>query len=491
MFARRMAVAITIGVVVAVASVCAFLVLLPMLYGTSSNEGVAHIDIDDELPPTPIAPSESDDIPIDMTVSNVEAEIDPQVACHDPLGDLSEECLRSLDAYFLDKPFVWREFDWLPVPMSYRRIFADPIGDSAKVLAALEKPECRLEEGEIRWDLRETCHAESIANYANLLKFCQGSPDVLEASSQGSPRLLEEENAARQAMYENYEVWIHRREYERHSRWAGERLLEMRWLTERACVQHDVRSLTRNDTSESKLFEALEPIGRKLELFSGEWDSPRIAAMLKQLTGDSRKPFWSDDAFNVLRALAARLGNRWAISVYESKATDGEWTAHYTETMPWKKYLEIMHIAMNYRRSTLEDISKRLTFRSKYTDVYQEISALGENYMKSDEEIRTSALAFAVGAWAELEAAGMEIDLDRLVEYVCGPNWLQAKSNCQEVIEELNETESSTEQRYWHLLARFEARAIELKLFDSEPSYRAPDWERRELGILELPYLEE
>lgn len=440
-----------------------------------------------EVPLLPESESSMDKVAVEG-----ETGVDPRVACHDPLGELSEECLQSLDAYFMDKPFAWKEFDWLLEPMTYRRIFADPGGDGEKVLAALESPECRLEEGGIRWDLRESCHAESFANYANVLKFCRDPINDFEVSSDDSLGLTEREiSEARWIKYEDYEYWVLHGEYEMHSTWAGEKLLEMRWLAERACSQHDVRTLTWHDITENNLFEILEPIGKKLELSSGKYDSSAMAAFFKQFTGDSSRSFWSEDAVDVLRALAARLGDEWAASVYESTVEDEEWKDHEEETMPWKKYLEIMRSAMNYRRSPPVDASKWVTFRNAYRGHVREIAAMGDNYLRIGSEERTSVLAFALGAWGELDKADMEIDLDRLVEYVCGPNWRNATETCQEAIARLNATETSTDQRYWHRLSQFEDRAIELGLYDVEPSHRDPDWERKELGVAELMDVDE
>ncbi len=85
----------------------------------------------------------------------------------------------------------------------------------------------------------------------------------------------------------------------------------------------------------------------------------------------------------------------------------------------------------------------------------------------------------------------MEVDLDRLVEYVCGPNWRYATENCQDVISSLKDTYSSSDQYFWHRVSQFEARAIALGLYDNEPSFRDSDWEEQDLGVADPLDLDE
>ena len=108
--------------------------------------------------------------------------------CPEPLWDstLSEKCLSMLEPFFIDLPFVPENgFQWLIFPqrMTYRRIFENPERDRELVLAALQRPECRFEDGDkgIRADLRESCHAESfyvMASYAAIC-FSKGDSRIL------------------------------------------------------------------------------------------------------------------------------------------------------------------------------------------------------------------------------------------------------------------------------------------------------------------------
>ena len=474
--------AASICAVAALVAIAAVLLMLDRRAGGVSGEAEEqHPSSNVAVPNESLVDSSQQDDPPVTLASMSKARVEPRVACEDPLGELSEECLQSLDAYFMDRTFVWREFDWLPVPMTYRRIFTDPHQDRENVLAALERPECRLEEGEVRWDLRESCHAESFSNYAVFLYACRDAHPAYEASSENPHLLAEREREeARETMFSNYENWAWRSsKYGTHSRWVGERLLEMRWLLETACAQEDSRPLISDRTG----FETLEDIGKRLGEFSEEYEDLTELMLVRGLGFSEKRWFSSDAAFDVLRAMAARLGDEWAARVYEPAAEDEEWSARQAETMPWKEYLNTMRIFNNFERIEFEPASRRGSILLEHTLGFSRISAMGENYSKTGGEARTSAVYFALGAWGELREAEMEISLDRLVEYACGPNWEKATETCQEVIARLRETETSTDQRYWHRLSEFEARAIELGLYDVAPSYRDPHWEGKELGI--------
>lgn len=474
----------TIGVTIALLAIVAMFVFLKTQNGDLSDKSAVAFESMVADHPESVSSFSSVQPALDAALIEGQTGLDPRVVCQDPLGELSDECLDALDAYFLDKSFVWQDFDWIPLPLTYQRIFVDPSGDRERVLAALKRPECRLEEGTIRWDLMESCHAESFANYANIVYFCQNPTNEINVSSNESPSTQSKRTwEVRNATFAKYQDWG--REYERRSRWVGEALLEKRWLAERACTRLDERLLWHND-HKSGYTEVLEAIGQRLELFSESWGSSALEAMFHQLGDDGKRPFGQEDASAVLRAVAARLGDEWAASIYESTAEDEAWMAQEAAMMPWKEYVKIMRARVNWARRDLEGENRPNSLDvGEYIRLFPKIEALGENFVKEDSQVRTSLVSFALGAWGELEAAGMEIDLDRLVDFVCGPHWKEAMEKCQEVISHLNEMEPSIDQSFWHRLSQFEARAIALDLYDVEQRYRGPDWEREELGIAE------
>lgn len=412
-------------------------------------------------------------------------DVGPRTACEDPLGVLSDKCLQSLDTYFVDQHFAWNGLDWFLVPMTYRRIFADPDGDREKVLAALDRAACRLEEGQIRWDLKESCNAESFANYANFIHFCQHSAPVVRLLQEGSVAPSESETMdARLTTFEVYEDWDE--QYKRSSRWAGERLLEGRWIVEKKCKEHSARTLTWDYIHDSEYFERLKEIGIRFELFSDSWGSSSTDAFFHQISVDAEKTFVASDAFQTLRALAARLGDEWAASVYVSNEEDDAWNAHEIESLPWKQSLRIMQAGIYWNRENL-GIENASSFENVLgVTEYLDISlAMGNIYSHRGDNARVSALAFGLNAWDELDRAGIEIDVDRLVEYICDPSWAKSSLNCQESIAELSKTNSPVDQYYWHRLSEFKTRSIELGLYDTDSTNSDPDWERKALGVAE------
>ena len=98
----------------------------------------------------------------------------------------SEECWTALEhSINAINPYLFRvssEYGQFPFielenPLTFERIFADPVGDFRRVLEALSRSECLLNrEDEPNWDLKETCHADALLNYATFNRFCYFSP---------------------------------------------------------------------------------------------------------------------------------------------------------------------------------------------------------------------------------------------------------------------------------------------------------------------------
>lgn len=106
----------------------------------------------------------------------------------DANGDLaaffseSNECRTALNKHVnAINPYLWGEshrdgsfaFFELEDPLTFERIFADPLGDFSRVQEALSRPECvtRQEDG-LNWELQESCHADALMNYALINRYC-------------------------------------------------------------------------------------------------------------------------------------------------------------------------------------------------------------------------------------------------------------------------------------------------------------------------------
>ena len=93
----------------------------------------------------------------------------------------SDECRSALEKHINDiNPYLWGAtyenrpfaFVMLDKPLTFERIFSDPMGDLARIQDALSCPECLLEDAETNWELKESCNAEAFLNYALINRFC-------------------------------------------------------------------------------------------------------------------------------------------------------------------------------------------------------------------------------------------------------------------------------------------------------------------------------
>ena len=106
-------------------------------------------------------------------------EKDPSVALQ------NEECSTTVEQQmYAINPYLWGkenetwgthlafEFVNIDNPLTFERIFTDPTGDFVRVQEALARPECQLGQNVGNWQLKETCHADAILNYALVTRFC-------------------------------------------------------------------------------------------------------------------------------------------------------------------------------------------------------------------------------------------------------------------------------------------------------------------------------
>ncbi|MYD46060.1 MAG: hypothetical protein F4W92_06890 [Gammaproteobacteria bacterium] len=125
---------------------------------------------------------------------------------------LTEECMAAMEVHVLSiNPFKSHPWSWstlsngyefqlvvLEQPLTYQRIFLDPVGDLNRVLEALSRPECQLDSPNansvstydvansdskgfaqsapspelVDNQLKHSCYAESFTNYASFLRAC-------------------------------------------------------------------------------------------------------------------------------------------------------------------------------------------------------------------------------------------------------------------------------------------------------------------------------
>ena len=98
--------------------------------------------------------------------------------CPDPLEQSSlsnAECAKAIDQHFRNEAaYTIEYFGMVPKesPFTYGEMFNGFKGDRELVVDALLRPECRLLEGPIRMDLRESCNADALGRFALLTELC-------------------------------------------------------------------------------------------------------------------------------------------------------------------------------------------------------------------------------------------------------------------------------------------------------------------------------
>lgn len=93
----------------------------------------------------------------------------------------NEKCLDATERHFMDSPaYVIWDVGLMPREgrFTYRDLFASSEQDLQLVINALSRPECRLLEGPIRRDLRESCNADAFSRHVALMEMCFSSEHI-------------------------------------------------------------------------------------------------------------------------------------------------------------------------------------------------------------------------------------------------------------------------------------------------------------------------
>ena len=334
------------------------------------------------------------------------------LACSENTEKLSEECMNVLDAYLLQKPLSEELLSWIEFPnaLTYASIFRDPVGDLERVFAVLERPECRLEEGEgFRLDLTESCDAAAIARFSQFLKVCRfgGDPTTLDQFFFAHRFLFVDPN--RSMLQDNRQAESPK---ELEMKYLSSSGLESRWKSERCKVLND-SSLLLNPSRDARQVARLQELSQRWHI--------RATVHLDDYT-------WNLIHLRVLESLANRLGAEEAFSSTStpfSPNVNNEWDQHIRSTRPWLEPWKQLMRFPNRRQSTLLGIDL----------------VLG------------------------LQDVGAKFDWDHLVDLMCSRN-AEDTSTCQEVIDEIKKSTEWSEVRKLQALDEFETRAIQLGLYD-------------------------
>lgn len=105
----------------------------------------------------------------------------------------SETCNTALDVHVRAiNPYTWGDISKhlqfalfeIDNPLTFDRIFADPVGDFARVQDTTSWTECLSERGSKNFEPKESCNADALMNYALFNRFCYYREIVVHAGQQ-------------------------------------------------------------------------------------------------------------------------------------------------------------------------------------------------------------------------------------------------------------------------------------------------------------------
>ncbi|MCY3883388.1 MAG: hypothetical protein OXG24_00570 [Gammaproteobacteria bacterium] len=328
-------------------------------------------------------------------------------SCPQPLEKLSAECARAVDDFFKNFAFQYLDVSWISIPnrLTYGRAFKNPQLDRSRVLEALQKKECRLEDGEtVRWDLSESCHADAFANLSVFLWACNkhGGP------ANPSDYVVDMSIFAHREFSspEYYMRILHRKIV---------RILEKHWVGDQ-CSRYELSQMRFDKLQDQAQWQLLHSTAERLGEFWRPSDVPEIY---------------------VLKSMAARLGDVSTAEIYNGPSSDGtkddSWTKHMDKEWPWK-------------------------FTLLWFDQYTFNS--GNSHVDTVERLK-----MGISIATSLQKSGLEFDWNHLVRKVCTPEKPE-ETACKTAIEELDPTFEWHQEIELQVLEKFKSVSRKLNLYD-------------------------
>lgn len=330
--------------------------------------------------------------------------------CQRPNEEITEECQSALDAYFEEVPLEHSDTTWISIAnrLTYGRAFEDPVGDRKRVFEALGNEECGLESGRtVRWDLKESCHADAFANLSVVLWACDKRRNLQELAK----NLVD--------LRDEMQFSPGRQREERLLRTGTVRFLEAHWFNKR-CAKHKLSDLQIDADRDPAQHELLQATATRLgEAWVGYSNIPESY---------------------VLKALAARFGDESSALCYypsRSQVEGKSWHKHISKEWPW---------ALNSLFGT-STIAKLLNAWSGESTGTEKRMQLG--------------ISLAIS----LKESEFEFDWNKLVRKVCTLEKPEEET-CQTVIDELKQSLDWDSNRELQALEEIERVSMELGLYD-------------------------
>ena len=297
--------------------------------------------------------------------------LDLVAACPDPSAELSDLCVAALDAVYTEKKIGVRRMEWINFnsPLTYRRIFSDPVQDRERVVEALSNPNCNLtDEDDIRWDFYDECHADAFVNLFHFTRKCldPNSYDNLYSQWFSIERRWIKENTLED-------------ERDQRTRQLWEKVLETHWVV-KECERFNVEEILIDPKRDQDILNKLRSAGKVLQVN----DQISLDYEIRQS----------------LQALAARFGDEWAVVTHHGSAA---WRVFRAEQLPWiqtnqvlfrrdatreSKLLAGVQIALELAESELEFdwdfLVTHICTDQKHTDATSCQTAINELYYSLD-----------------------------------------------------------------------------------------------------------
>ena len=327
-----------------------------------------------------------------------------------------EVCLDAVERHFMDRPVYNVRFGGIvsrDSPFSFRSMFQNHMNDLRLVTEALSRPECRLLEGPIRLDLRETCNAESFFRFTYFSSVCrhaalwrenfeplsyletEASPYEKNLSDQ---RLLISEESAELGVMSRYQYKLE----ESKAISAFDDSMYYKWRnSERKALLRDVWLDTSGRCPSYVVDGSLSPLDNdtsNVELLNWWSEGAKVFWRARlQRYADTREfpPGWAGsvedpEPYELLQSIAARLGSEWNL------------------------------IVRNYVVGAFMD-EKFMKSKQEFLNWKSQIGEAFRNIPNKREQVVLNVVQGIVG----LREAGYEADIEYIARSLCevGPEW--------------------------------------------------------------------
>ncbi len=413
--------------------------------------------------------------------------------CPETLGEAiwsDEKCLDAVEQHFMEKAaYTIEMFGVIPKdgPFTFRTMFDNLERDIELVMEALSRQECRLLEGPIRLDLRETCNVDAFFRLGLYSQFCARAEGILDnLTPHESP--FPDDNA--RALYEDA-VSQYRNELRQYweetggrfdedgspkVKWDDERIENFREFERELRAKHGIDSLYVVDDGLSNYQRSLDESTdrwfwdheREREDWT-EWDDymDMYWAVRNRMRERALQSVWLD-----ARGLCPSHLTQDSLPTPEASPPDEEvlrwWNDNRKDGFAYEQLLAIAGRLGNERVILDSHFyhSFRIAFQESKRELFPWLEQLDLALWHVNIE-RPKSLMHLAPAMVGLRKAGYEVDLDKMVSYMCHlkPRNREVVQDCATAIREAEESMDNASVEELRILDEIEATAIKLGIY--------------------------